>query len=94
MGLSIIEQNDEASLRDITLDHFASEGWHEVYTYSFSSASLDKKIRLENMEDAIGIRNAFNEEYTHMRRSLAPRLLMAATENLKYAESFGFFEKM
>lgn len=27
-----------------------------------------------------------------MRRSLAPRLFMAASENLKYAEGFGFFE--
>ena len=44
------------------------------------------------MTDAIGIQNAFNEEYTHMRRSLAPRLLMAASENLKYADHFGFFE--
>ena len=44
------------------------------------------------MADAIGIQNAFNEEYTHMRRSLAPRLLMAASENLKYTDHFGFFE--
>lgn len=44
------------------------------------------------MTDAVGIRNAFNEEYTHMRRSLAPRLLLSIFENMKYAESFGFFE--
>lgn len=44
------------------------------------------------MESAIGIRNAFNEEYTHMRRSLAPRLFLAAMENMKYVSNFSFFE--
>lgn len=44
------------------------------------------------MDHAVAIRNAFNEEYTHMRRSLAPRLLLSISENMKYAESFGFFE--
>ena len=27
-----------------------------------------------------------------MRRSLAPRLFMAASENVKHAQKFGFFE--
>lgn len=44
------------------------------------------------MSDAVSVRNAYNEEYTHMRRSLAPRLAMSASENLKYSEHFGFFE--
>jgi phenylalanyl-tRNA synthetase beta subunit len=44
------------------------------------------------MSSAIGVVNAFSEEYTHMRRSLAPRLLMAAAENIKHSERFGFFE--
>ena len=49
-------------------------------------------IRDRNMEDAVKVRNAFNEEYTHMRRSLAPRLLESASENLKHREAFSFFE--
>jgi phenylalanyl-tRNA synthetase beta subunit len=44
------------------------------------------------MDNAIGIRNAFNEEYTHMRRSLAPRLLIACAENLKHTKDISFFE--
>lgn len=44
------------------------------------------------MSDAVSIQNAFNEEYTHMRRSLAPRLLLSLSENMKYAVSMGFFE--
>lgn len=45
-----------------------------------------------NLDDAIGVINAFNEEYTHMRTSLAPRLFLAASENLKHSRTFGFFE--
>jgi phenylalanyl-tRNA synthetase beta subunit len=44
------------------------------------------------MTTAIGIQNAFNVEYTHMRRSMIPRLLLNVSENLKHAESFSFFE--
>lgn len=44
------------------------------------------------MESAIGIRNAFNEEYTHMRRSLAPRLFLALAENTKFSQNISFFE--
>ena len=63
-----------------------------MYTYSFTNEILDKKILLEDMSDAVSIQNAFNEEYTHMRRSLAPRLLLSLSENMKYAVSMGFFE--
>lgn len=44
------------------------------------------------METAIGIENAFNEEYTHMRRSLLPRLLLSLASNEKHDEKFGLFE--
>lgn len=92
VGKGIISKNQDKSLRDNTLSHFMSAKWHEVYTYSFTSESLDTKILLPNMEDAVKVRNAFNEEYTHMRRSLAPRLLESASENLKHREAFSFFE--
>ena len=86
LGQSIIEKNYDTTLRDLTLSHFSLAKWNEVYTYSFSSESLDRQILLPDMEGAIRVRNAFNEEYTHMRRSLAPRLLMAAAENLKHTD--------
>lgn len=77
-NFSISQKNADTTLRDATLDHFSKSGSHEVYNYSFTSAALDGKILFQDMENAVGIRNAFNEEYTHMRRSLAPRLLMNA----------------
>lgn len=88
----IAKKNHEIALRDLSLEHFAGKNYHEVYGYSFTSEALDRQIGLTDMDDAIGIQNAFNEEYTHMRRSLAPRLLMATAENLKYSDHFGFFE--
>jgi phenylalanyl-tRNA synthetase beta chain len=92
VGHPIIAKNIDIILRDITLSHFRGEKYHEIYTYSFTSESLDKKILFHDMESAIGIRNAFNEEYTHMRRSLAPRILLALSENIKHTPAFGFFE--
>jgi phenylalanyl-tRNA synthetase beta chain len=92
IGQAILEKNHDIELRDITLAHFRGEKWNEIYTYSFTSESLDKKILMPSMESAVGVRNAFNEEYTHMRRSLAPRILMSVAENMKYSENFWFFE--
>lgn len=89
---SIARKNEEILLRNLTLNHFSEHGWHEVYNYSFSSAPLDQKIGLPDMENAIGIQNAFNEEYTHMVRSLAPRLFLDMTHNQKYSEGFSLFE--
>lgn len=44
------------------------------------------------MSDAIGIQNAFNESYTHMRRSLAPRLFENISDNIKRRSTLQFFE--
>lgn len=44
------------------------------------------------MDDAIGIKNAFNESYTHMRRSLAVRLFENISNNIKHQNVLKFFE--
>lgn len=44
------------------------------------------------MDDAIGIKNAFNESYTHMRRSLAVRLFENIANNIKHQDTLKFFE--
>lgn len=91
-SFSIGKKNEEITLRNITLTHFRERGWHEVYNYSFTSEVLDGKIGLHDMENAVAIRNAFNEEYTHMSRSLAPRLFLDVSHNQKYSDAFAFFE--
>lgn len=74
------------------LSHFSQRGWDEVYNYSFSNATLDTMIWYRDQSDAIKVTNAFNIEYTHMRRSLAGRLLLNLKENQKYQKSLSFFE--
>lgn len=89
---SIASKNHEIELRDLVNTYFSSHGLCEVYNYSFSNEQKDAKIGLEDDENAIHIRNAFNTEYTLMRRSLIPNLLSGVYENLKQQELFGFFE--
>lgn len=44
------------------------------------------------MEDSVGIQNAFNVEYTHMRRSLSVRLFDNIAKNCNIQNSLRFFE--
>ncbi len=44
------------------------------------------------MDDAVGIRSAFNVEYTHMRRSLSVRLFDNIAKNRNIDNSLKFFE--
>jgi phenylalanyl-tRNA synthetase beta subunit len=44
------------------------------------------------MSDAVGIQNAFNIEYTHMRRSLSVRLFDNIAKNRNIQENLRFYE--
>lgn len=47
---------------------------------------------LAQTDDAIMIRNAVSQDFTMMRRSMAPLLLQSAHENLKQKDAVKFFE--
>ncbi len=79
-------------MRDATLGYFSHKGWSEVYNYSFSNSELDKKLSLDTLDDAVAIQNAFNVEYTHMRRTLAGRLFENIRENTRQSDTIRFFE--
>ena len=91
-AFSISTANHEKNLRDLTLAFWEGKNWNEVYNYSFTNESLDRGIGYTHMDDAIGIRSAFNESYTHMRRSLAVRLLENISANTKHSSTLRFFE--
>jgi phenylalanyl-tRNA synthetase beta chain len=91
-NFSISQKNTDISLRNNTLEFFSKRGWNEAYNYSFTSEKLDTALGMSDMSDAIWVRNAFNEDYTHMRRSLANRLFENITVNTKYSEHLQFFE--
>lgn len=80
------------SIRDISLDFWKHQNWNEVYNYSFTNEVLDTQIGYDNMTDAVGIQNAFNVEYTHMRRSLSVRLFDNIAKNRNIQNTLRFFE--
>lgn len=90
--LDINTKNYELLLRESTLLFFRDTEWNEVYNYSFTNAKLDEALGYSGMESAVGIQNAFNESYTHMRRSLATHLFENIRDNLKYSKKLRFFE--
>lgn len=90
--LSIARRNPDIELRNRINAYFSAQGLFEVYNYSFSNGEKDAKIGFSDDSNAVHIKNAFNVEYTVMRRSLIGNLLSSAETNLKRSESFGFFE--
>ncbi len=92
VGNGINKKNTTKTLKDNSLSFWKNQTWNEVYNYSFTNESLDKAILLENIENAVGIQNAFNVEYTHMRRSLALRLFENVKNNKNIQSNLRFFE--
>lgn len=89
---SIAEKNESIELRNRINAYFSSEGLFEAYNYSFSNQKKDATIGYSDDSNAVHIQNAFNVEYTMMRRSMVPNLLEVTAENLKQQKKFGFFE--
>jgi phenylalanyl-tRNA synthetase beta chain len=88
----ISTRNTNKELRNISLDYWKSQYWHEVYNYSFTNATLDGAIGYEDMTDSVAIQNAFNVEYTHMRRSLSVRLFDNIAKNRNIQKNLRFYE--
>lgn len=89
---SIAEKNRSIELRNSINAYFSAERFFETYNYSFSNQNKDARIGYVDDSNAVHIQNAFNVEYTMMRRSMVPNLLEATAENLKQQKKFGFFE--
>ena len=88
----ITDQNHTKILRDASLDYWKGQKWNEVYNYSFTNTLLDTAIGYDDMSDSVGIQNAFNVEYTHMRRSLCVRLFDNIAKNCNIEKHLRFFE--
>lgn len=89
---SIQEKNHELSLQNRILAFFSARGWNEVYNYSFTNKELEEKILSKNIDSLIAIQNAYTTDFTHMRNSLAPRLLENIVNNLRHSSDLQFFE--
>lgn len=91
-NFSISVKNTDKALRDSTLSFFKNRNYSEVYNYSFSNIETDWALGFSSHEEALGIKNAFNVEYTHMRRTLAWHLFQNIKDNLRHSEKLRFFE--
>lgn len=91
-GITINEKNREKEFYDKILEYFSANGFSEIYNYSFTNIGLQEKILEKNHTDLIAIQNAYTEDYTHMRSSLAPRLFTSVAANIRHDEKIRFFE--
>lgn len=89
---SIAAKNASIELRNRINAYLSARELFETYNYSFSNQNKDALIGYADDVSAVHIQNAFNVEYTMMRRSMVPNLLTATAENLKQQKRFGFFE--
>ena len=89
---TVAKRNITKDLEYRILDFLSARNWMEVYNYSFSNEVLDTSLGYGDMSGAIGVKNAFNREHTHMRRSLAGRLLQNIASNTKHSPDLSFFE--
>lgn len=89
---AITVRNDWVALRNDIQNYFVGSGFYEAYNYSFSNAEKDASVLMTETDDAIMIRNAVSQDFTMMRRSMAPLLFRSAHENLKQKPAVKFFE--
>lgn len=88
----LVSENAERTIRRRIGEHLSALGWLEAYNYSFSNETLDHKTNLDNLPKAIRIENAFSEDFSHLRRSLAPRLFEALVNHSRTRGDVAFFE--
>ncbi len=69
----------------------ASQGFSEVYNYSFTTAKDAEKFQSQLNEHLI-VRNPIASELTHMRRSLLPGLFKNVVSNVRHYSEFRLFE--
>ncbi|NTW13603.1 MAG: phenylalanine--tRNA ligase subunit beta [Candidatus Moranbacteria bacterium] len=70
----------------------AASGWDEITTYSFYSESDAKRFGEGLFARHLRLANPMNPDQAMLRVSLLPTALRKAKENLRYLESFRFFE--
>ncbi|MBV9085073.1 MAG: phenylalanine--tRNA ligase subunit beta [Acidobacteriaceae bacterium] len=69
----------------------ASQGFTEVYNYSFVNETDVKRFSL-NIDEHVAVRNPIASELTHLRRSLLPGLFNSIVVNVRNFQEFRLFE--
>ncbi len=70
----------------------ASSGFDEIKTYSFYSDADAKRFGPDMTDQHLRLANPMNPDQTSLRASLLPSALHKTRENLRFLDSFRFFE--
>ncbi|MDD3120502.1 MAG: phenylalanine--tRNA ligase subunit beta, partial [Candidatus Gracilibacteria bacterium] len=88
----VASKNKDIEIKNKIVNYFSGTGFFEVCNYSFSGEEIDKKLLFENTSNAVRIENAFNVDFSIMRRNLFCSLMPNIVENQKISDAFSFFE--
>ena len=83
-----IVQADEDRMKDILVKSFRL---HEVHSYIWSDARVDKELGIRTQKN-VRVINAQTPEHQYLRTSMIPTLLGFVRDNRAFADSFGIFE--
>lgn len=81
--IRVTHRNDWVAMRNKIQNYMVGAGFYETFNYSFSNAEKDEAVLIFEEHDAIRIQNAVSQDFTMMRRTMAPLLLLHAHGNLK-----------
>ena len=81
-------RSESNEIKDILVKHY---NLHEVHSYIWGDVRKYKKLGIE-VEDNVKILNIESSDNGTIRNSMLPTLLLAASENKDYGESYGIFE--
>ena len=81
-------KSEDYEVKDILVKKYS---FNEVHSYLWCDGKKYKKLGIE-VEDNVKVLNIENSENGVLRNSMIPTLLVTASENKDYAETFGIFE--
>ncbi|EKD49355.1 MAG: hypothetical protein ACD_63C00173G0004 [uncultured bacterium] len=84
-------QNMELYWRSFAKNLLVASGFDEIYTYSFTSEAMIKRLGL-NLEGHIKVKNPVSPDAAYMQASLIPGVLESVELNLKTFDEFNLFE--
>ncbi|HWQ60536.1 MAG TPA: phenylalanine--tRNA ligase subunit beta [Candidatus Fimivivens sp.] len=86
------EKNEAGMFARELREFLAASGLDEIRTYSFYSESDGKRLGPGMTDKHLRLANPMNPDQALLRASLLPTSLRKAGENIRYFDSFGFFE--
>lgn len=91
MELRIPEQNKERKFSRCAKNNLVSQGFNEVYNYSFVNETRLKNLGIKQ-DGHIMLENPLSEHASMLRQSLIPNLILNIKDNLRYFSDLKLFE--